>query len=64
MAEITREQLAAIRQEYIDEIDRLDGAIAAINDLEKKLFPPDALTLDELAHGLGAEKAEVVKNAD
>ncbi len=64
MAELTHEYLAKKKQAYVDEIIRLDGAIAALVELENELFPQDALTLDEFAQSVGAKSAEIIANAD
>lgn len=61
MAEITREYIAQKRAFYLEQIAMLNGAIGALEEIERDLFPAGALTLDDLAAGLGAQSAEITE---
>ena len=53
MAEITAEYLARKRGEYQAQIQMLNGALAALDEIERDLLP-GALTMGELQRTLGA----------
>ena len=58
------EILKAINEQrtyYRSQLVLLDGAIAALDELEAKLFPRDAMTTDELAEAMNARLVEVVE---
>ncbi len=57
MAEITREYLAKKRADYQAQIQLLNGALAALDEIEHDLLP-DALTMGELQRSLGAIEIE------
>ncbi len=55
MAEISKAHLEKQRQEYIDQVLQFQGAIAAIDELLKRFYPPDSLTMDGLKDLIGAQ---------
>lgn len=54
MPDISREYIAKKRQEYQNQMTLVQGALAALDDIERELFPPEAMTLDELKQATGA----------
>lgn len=54
MPEITRDFIAKKRAEYQAQRSLIDGALLALDDIERELFPPEALTMDQLKQALGA----------
>ena len=55
MAEITRAYIDEKRKFLQDQIITLQGALEMLAVIEGDLFPPDAMTLDELKEKLGAQ---------
>lgn len=54
MAELTREYIAKKRQAYQQQIDMLNGALLALNEIEHDLL--DEMTLGELKEAIGAQE--------
>ena len=60
MPEITREYLAEKRKGYEASILMLQGAVESLDMIERDLFPPEAITLEQLKEAIGADSVEVI----
>lgn len=52
--EITQQFIVRKRQEYTDQLNLVRGALMALDEIERELFPPDAISLGDLKNALGA----------